>query len=126
MNLFVIMLLDGLWYGARWTFVARGALHWFFVMINDRCRAASQSVGYRNNHSSRFRSIVSQMLTFLVVVVGCVYFRSEAFDAANNLMSGLAGLSGISFEGEGGEQHLSLAQAAQDRSWSSTGSTLER
>lgn len=96
--MFVILLLGSFRHGAQWTFIARSTLHWFFVMVNDGRRAATQSLRYRNNYSSRFRSIVGQMLTFLVVVVGCVYFRSEAFDAANNLMSGLAESSGISFQ----------------------------
>ncbi|MGH9648052.1 MAG: MBOAT family O-acyltransferase, partial [Bryobacteraceae bacterium] len=38
-NLFVTMLLGGLWHGAGWTFVAWGALHGVYLMINHAWRA---------------------------------------------------------------------------------------
>lgn len=34
MNLFLTMVLGGLWHGAAWTFVIWGALHGIFLMIN--------------------------------------------------------------------------------------------
>ncbi|MBL8463808.1 MAG: MBOAT family protein, partial [Thauera sp.] len=37
-NLFVTMVLGGLWHGAGWTFVVWGALHGFYLMVNHAWR----------------------------------------------------------------------------------------
>jgi alginate O-acetyltransferase complex protein AlgI len=65
-NLMIVMLLGGLWHGANWTFVVWGAYHGLLLIV-DR---VAQPV------FSRLPRIVYQLQTFLLVVLGWVFFRS--------------------------------------------------
>ena len=41
LNLFITMLLGGLWHGANWTFMLWGGLHGFYLSINHLFRRAT-------------------------------------------------------------------------------------
>jgi alginate O-acetyltransferase complex protein AlgI len=91
-NIFATMLLGGLWHGAGWTFVAWGALHGFYIVINHLWRALR-----RNAAPPRFPWLArgaGRGLTLLAVVFGWVFFRAESFDAALALVESMVGLNG--------------------------------
>ena len=44
--LFLTMLLGGLWHGAAWTFVAWGALHGLYLVVNHGWRAVRARLGW--------------------------------------------------------------------------------
>lgn len=100
-NLMATMLLGGLWHGAGWTFIVWGGLHGLYLLINHGWREVKAELGWREG------GFISQLaaggLTFLAVVVGWVFFRSDNFTSAWNMLSGMAGMHGvslpISFEG---------------------------
>jgi alginate O-acetyltransferase complex protein AlgI len=98
-NLFLTMLLGGLWHGAAWTFVAWGALHGTYLIINHAFRRLADLDGprsLRNWKSLRWAArIGSVALTFLAVVVAWVLFRAESFDAAGSILLGMTGMNGI-------------------------------
>lgn len=94
-NLFITMLLGGLWHGANWTFVCWGALHGFYLMINhgwDAVANGSASLT-KLRRISLWRGF-SAVLTFVAVVVGWVFFRSPDFSTAARLLSAMAGMQG--------------------------------
>lgn len=93
-NLFITMLLGGLWHGAAWTFVAWGALHGLFLVINHAWRALRQRLGHDLSQSTLPGRVVSVGVTFLAVVVAWVFFRAESFDAALHLLRAMSGLDG--------------------------------
>jgi len=72
-NLWFVFLVSGLWHGASWSFVIWGAYHGFFLVIE---RLILLKV-YK-----RIGRLPSMLITFLVVVVGWVFFRIEQFDQA--------------------------------------------
>lgn len=89
-NLFITMLLGGLWHGAGWNFVIWGALHGVYLGINH---------GW---HSIRapalMRSVITwgaRPLTLLAVIIGWVFFRAETFSGATSILKGMAGLNGV-------------------------------
>ena len=45
-NLFLTMLIGGLWHGAAWTFVIWGALHGVFLIVNHGWRALRTALGW--------------------------------------------------------------------------------
>jgi D-alanyl-lipoteichoic acid acyltransferase DltB (MBOAT superfamily) len=94
-NLGVVMVLGGLWHGAGWTFIAWGALHGFYLIVNHGWRALRNRLGMRHT-SGWIGTLSAGALTFLAVVVGWVLFRSETMDGATNMLRAMAGLSGIS------------------------------
>ena len=94
-NLFVTMLLGGLWHGANWTFVCWGGLHGSYLMINHGWKAlAERNSGLGRLRASHLWRVFAPVLTFLAVVVGWVFFRSPDFVTGTNLLAGMCGLHG--------------------------------
>jgi D-alanyl-lipoteichoic acid acyltransferase DltB (MBOAT superfamily) len=83
-NLFVTMLLGGLWHGAGWTFVAWGGYHGLLLALNRAWIARRPPLP----------SIVGRPLTFLAVVAGWVLFRAHSIRRAGSLLASMAGFYG--------------------------------
>ena len=88
-NLFLTMLLGGIWHGAGWTFVVWGALHGVYLCINHAFDAV---VG--KSRLPRWTGLPALALTFLAVVVGWVFFRAETLGGAFAMLQGMVGLHG--------------------------------
>jgi D-alanyl-lipoteichoic acid acyltransferase DltB (MBOAT superfamily) len=84
-NIFTVMLLGGLWHGAGWTFVAWGALHGAMICANHAWR----DLGGRAVPGGG-------VLTFVGVSAAWVLFRSPDFATAAQVLTGMAGLNGVS------------------------------
>ena len=84
-NLFITMLLGGLWHGANWTFLVWGALHGSYLVVNHALR---RLLGERNNIAVRVAGFV---LTFLAVVVGWVFFRANSLHVALQVLQAMCG-----------------------------------
>ncbi|MEZ5625969.1 MAG: MBOAT family protein [Rhodocyclaceae bacterium] len=90
-NLFITMLLGGLWHGAAWTFVVWGGLHGLYLAINHAFRAAvarhvpqwSERLAYK---------LAAWGITMLAVIVGWVFFRAESFAAAGRILTGMTAI----------------------------------
>jgi D-alanyl-lipoteichoic acid acyltransferase DltB (MBOAT superfamily) len=93
LNLFITMLLGGLWHGAGWTFVVWGALHGFYLMVNHAWRGFKQKMGW--GEGGRLAKLGAGALTFLAVVVGWVFFRADSFTSAMVMLHGMAGMNGV-------------------------------
>ncbi len=83
-NLAMVMLLGGLWHGAAWTFVSWGAFHGLLLIVE---RAA----GRRPLYAGLPRP-VQIALTFLLVTVSWVIFRSPDLSSAASMFGAMAGL----------------------------------
>jgi D-alanyl-lipoteichoic acid acyltransferase DltB (MBOAT superfamily) len=95
LNLFVTMLLGGLWHGAGWTFIFWGALHGAYLAINHAWDALRLRSGRPKTEPGGARKLAAQGLTFLAVVTGWVFFRSEDLPAAAAMLQAMAGANGI-------------------------------
>jgi D-alanyl-lipoteichoic acid acyltransferase DltB (MBOAT superfamily) len=82
LNVFITMLLGGLWHGAAWTFVAWGALHGGVQVIERLGRAA---FGERKV----IPTWIGVIVTFHIVCLGWILFRSETFPMAMQVLVGL-------------------------------------
>ena len=74
MNLFLTMLLGGLWHGAGWTFVMWGGLHGLYLMINHAWRQWRKPKRAERVPNGFIR-LVYWGITFVAVVISWV-FRS--------------------------------------------------
>lgn len=72
-NLGLVFLLSGLWHGASWNFVIWGTWHGLFLIL-DRV--------FLLNLFSRIGKITRVFITYIVVLVGWVFFRIEDFNQA--------------------------------------------
>jgi len=90
LNLGITMVLGGLWHGAGWTFVIWGALHGAYLVAHQAWRQWRGPAV-----PSQWRTRGSVALTFLVVVVGWVYFRAPDLATAHNVLGGMLGWNGV-------------------------------
>ena len=67
-NLFIVFFLSGLWHGASWNFIIWGCFHGFFL-IADRL--------FMIKFYSAIGKIPSIIITFFIVMMGWVFFRSD-------------------------------------------------
>lgn len=79
-NLFVTMVLGGLWHGASWNFVVWGVLHGLYLIINHAWSGLMRLIGF--NTKRFWYKTIAQVLTFFVVVEAWVLFRAETFEGA--------------------------------------------
>lgn len=89
-NLFLTMVLGGLWHGAAWTFVIWGALHGIYLMINH-CWNAGVRRGQAS--TSRVVSVLGWALTFVATMLAWVVFRADSATAAIALYKGMFGFN---------------------------------
>ena len=103
-NLFVTFLISGFWHGARWNFIIWGALHGFFLIfsiITEKIRGRI-SAFFRLPRFIFIRDIWQMSATFLLILVGWVFFRAnnlkDALYIVTHLFSDLS-LSGLTILG---------------------------
>jgi D-alanyl-lipoteichoic acid acyltransferase DltB (MBOAT superfamily) len=79
-NIFVTMLLGGIWHGAGWTFVVWGALHGSYIVANH-------ALLLRGKGSAAAKPEVvppwaKQAITLLLVMIAWVFFRAKTLAGA--------------------------------------------
>ncbi len=84
-NLLLTMLIGGLWHGAAWTFVVWGGLHGI-ALAGERWRNERRGTPRPETSRSRW---VGRILTFHFVCFAWIFFRSDSFDAAWDMIVGL-------------------------------------
>lgn len=93
-NLFLTMLLGGLWHGAGFTFVIWGALHGAYLIVNHSWRDLTAKWGYSEARPLLPRAL-AWTLTMLCVVVAWVLFRAVNVTAAGSMLGSMIGLNGF-------------------------------
>lgn len=91
-NLFLTMLLGGLWHGAGWTFIIWGVLHGIFLVINHMWKWGLRTLNLVPR--SGIYITLSWLTTFVAVVFSWVYFRSPTLDRANEIVFAMLGKNG--------------------------------
>jgi alginate O-acetyltransferase complex protein AlgI len=98
-NLFLTMLIGGLWHGASWTFVAWGALHGVALCIHKIWMKLARHD--KNYKGTVIGNICSAAVTYVFVCFCWIFFRAENFEVAKNVILGIAtwqsGIMYISF-----------------------------
>lgn len=91
-HLMLTMLLGGLWHGAGWTFVIWGGLHGFYLMVNHAWQVLRRRLGHDLKSSTWWSRGLSTLLTFIAVVIGWVYFRSDSLETAHRMLWSMSSL----------------------------------
>jgi len=94
-NLFLTMLLGGLWHGAGWTFIIWGGLHGAYLAINHAWHGWRRACGHDLARSTVAGKIFATALTFLAVLFAWVFFRAETLSAALHLLKSMSHLSAL-------------------------------
>jgi D-alanyl-lipoteichoic acid acyltransferase DltB (MBOAT superfamily) len=78
-NLMLTMLIGGLWHGAGWTFVVWGAIHGGALVAERWWR---ERPGFVERPSTPWRRAWHRFVTFQVVCFAWIFFRSDTFSDA--------------------------------------------
>jgi alginate O-acetyltransferase complex protein AlgI len=84
-NIMITMLIGGLWHGASWTFVAWGALHGIYLLVE---RMAG---GGKNKSIPLLPALLRGTLVFGLTTIAWVFFRAVNFTSAGMIINALAG-----------------------------------
>jgi len=79
-NLIIVFLLSGLWHGASWNFIIWGAWHGLFLIMERLFLSKVLEKVWR---------AIGIAYTYLVVLVGWVFFRTENFQDAMKYFKGM-------------------------------------
>jgi alginate O-acetyltransferase complex protein AlgI len=82
-NLMITMLLGGLWHGAAWTYVAWGGLHGLYLAVE---RYLCSILGQVQLFKTALVRLILGLLTFFLVTITYVFFRSREFGDAFQLL----------------------------------------
>jgi alginate O-acetyltransferase complex protein AlgI len=86
-NLFVVMLIGGLWHGASWNFLVWGGLHGALLAF-ERMRGKAAAYG-------AWPAPMRVGLTFVLVLIGWVFFRAPDLHAAMRYLGCMVGQSTV-------------------------------
>lgn len=89
-NVFITMLLGGIWHGAGWTFVIWGALHGTFIVINHAARKHVPALNVDRGLADR---IAKQAATMLIVMIAWVFFRATTVSGAMSMLGSMAAIA---------------------------------
>jgi len=83
LNLFLTMLLGGLWHGASWNFVIWGGIHGGMLVAE---RLWMEYRPPRLFQDARVRTVLGTIITFHIVATAWVFFRADSFEGAMELL----------------------------------------
>ncbi len=89
LNLFLTMLLGGLWHGANWTFVLWGALHGGYLTINHFWRLLCDKYQALSLFKGKWFRFPSHVITLLAVVTAWVPFRAENIQVTKSILKSM-------------------------------------
>jgi D-alanyl-lipoteichoic acid acyltransferase DltB (MBOAT superfamily) len=107
-NIMITMLIGGLWHGANWTFVAWGGLHGIYLWIEKAIKdSRAKASGFPadgvpapviatasfvpNVTGKQSGGFLNALLTFLLICVTLVFFRSATFSGAWQILNSMSG-----------------------------------
>jgi len=89
-NLFITMLLGGLWHGAAWTYVIWGAYHGLLLIFYRVLSLISPfSIELKSLLLKRLTFIIKAFVFFNFVCIGWLFFRANTIEQAISMLSSL-------------------------------------
>ena len=92
-NLLIVWALTGLWHGASWNFVIWGLYYGILLIFEKFVYIHLQK---------RLPKFLNVVITFIVVIIGWVFFFSNNMTEAVSYLKAMFGQSGCSHDGMGG------------------------
>jgi D-alanyl-lipoteichoic acid acyltransferase DltB (MBOAT superfamily) len=89
-NLMLTMLIGGLWHGANWTFVVWGGLHGLYLIAERFARPTLHRVALALRVPRVVTSLVAGIGVFVAVSFAWIFFRSQTFTTAVQVIVGIA------------------------------------
>ena len=99
-NVMIVFLLSGLWHGSNWNFIIWGALNALYfipLLILKQNRKYSALIVAYDRYLPTFIEILQIILTFLLISISWVFFRTSTVEEAISYLNGLRGVHGGQF-----------------------------
>ena len=94
LNVFITMVLGGLWHGASWTFIVWGAYQGVLLSINHWWRNKTPKPATTNSSFKVYcKKTFKTLFIFTLISLGWVLFRSANLETAYHIYSSLLGIS---------------------------------
>ncbi|HBL14857.1 MAG TPA: membrane-bound O-acyltransferase family protein [Cyanobacteria bacterium UBA11162] len=91
-NLFIVMLIIGIWHGATWGFVVWGGLHGLALVVHRLTQSASERLnGLKWWWQTGFGVLVAWLLTQFMVFTSWIFFRLPSIKEASFVIQNLWG-----------------------------------
>lgn len=90
-NLFITMLLSGIWHGASWTFVIWGVFHAIYSVVHKLWKSS------RSQKSIKIHPILCLSVNFLVICISWIIFRASSVTEFWNILRGVFNTAGICY-----------------------------
>ena len=90
-NTFIIFLVSGFWHGANWTFLAWGAFHALLflpLILLGKNRKYTNTIA-EGHWLPNLKELGQMVLTFALVALGLILFRSQSIGEALDFYAGL-------------------------------------
>jgi alginate O-acetyltransferase complex protein AlgI len=87
-NIFITMLLGGLWHGAAWTFVVWGAFHGAIITATHYLSSLAIFNGF-NQSTNKLVTLIKWAITFYLILIGWVFFRATDLPSALGIIANL-------------------------------------
>lgn len=88
-NLFITMLLGGLWHGASWNFVIWGGLHGLYLAIHKvflKGKKVELTSYVYNGVYSFLKYLLQTLSTYIIVLFAWLFFRATNFDTSRRFL----------------------------------------
>jgi len=94
-NLFIVMLLGGLWHGASWNFVFWGGLHGSALAVHKLWREINPLSEKKGGFADgKIYQVISWASTFIFVCFAWIFFRSQDFSTSKIVIAKVLGFGG--------------------------------
>ncbi len=88
-NLFITMLLGGLWHGAAWTFAIWGAFHGLLFLIYEWLRPLTTRIKFTTDFAQKVWFIMRMALFFNLIALPTLAFRAASVTQTYNMFTSL-------------------------------------
>jgi len=90
-NIFIVWAISGLWHGANWTFICWGLFHATLLAIYNllNINTKYKNVVAYGHYLPNVKEALQVALTFILVVIGWIIFRSETMTQAADYLSAM-------------------------------------
>ena len=88
-NLFLTMLLGGLWHGAAWTFVLWGGYQGILLVLHRTTSPMLAKVAPASPSGRRIWNVLCVIVTFHLMCIGLIFFRATSFADGLTILTSL-------------------------------------
>jgi alginate O-acetyltransferase complex protein AlgI len=86
-NIFIVFIVSGFWHGANWTFIAWGALHGFYYLLEYFGKTGLEKFKLAGILKTKIYQLIKIPIIFSLVVFAWIFFRANTMADALTISS---------------------------------------